>query len=69
MFAINTSIEGKMVEHIRKATSPKEAWNTLAKCFAKKNELMSLTQGSLLVRDYFMKVKFMCQEIFEWEVD
>lgn len=52
MFAIKTTIEEEMMEHIRNATTPKEAWDSLALWFSKrndarlqllKNELMSIS--------------------------
>ncbi|PNT65456.1 uncharacterized protein LOC112272327 [Brachypodium distachyon] len=38
MFVLKTTIEEDLVEHIRDAKTPKEAWDTLAKLFSRKNE-------------------------------
>ncbi|GJN15087.1 hypothetical protein PR202_gb01977 [Eleusine coracana subsp. coracana] len=35
MFVLKTTIEEDLVEHIRDAETPKEAWETLAKMFCK----------------------------------
>ncbi|CAL9026648.1 unnamed protein product, partial [Prunus brigantina] len=37
MFALKTTIEEEMLEHIRKAKTPKEAWDTFAALFSKRN--------------------------------
>ncbi len=39
MFAIKTSIEEEMLEHIRCADTPKVAWDTFAKLFSKKDNV------------------------------
>ena len=38
MFAIKTTIEEELMEHIKDATTPKEAWDSLALWFSKKND-------------------------------
>ena len=38
MFVLKTTIEEDLLEHIRDAETPKEAWETLEKLFSKKNE-------------------------------
>ncbi|KAK3007584.1 hypothetical protein RJ639_013329 [Escallonia herrerae] len=38
MFALKTTIEEDVLEHIRDAQTPKEAWGTLATLFSKKND-------------------------------
>jgi hypothetical protein len=38
MFALKTTIEEDVLEHIRDAKTPHEAWNTFAKLFSKKND-------------------------------
>jgi hypothetical protein len=38
LFALNTTIDDDMLEHIRDAKTPKEAWDTFAKLFSKKND-------------------------------
>ena len=74
MFAIKTTIEEEMMEHIRDATTPKEAWDSLALRFSKnndarlqllKNELMSISQKNMTISQYFTKVKCLCREITE----
>ena len=37
MFMLKTMIEEDLVEHIRDAETPNEAWETFAKLFSKKN--------------------------------
>ena len=38
LFVLKTTIEEDLLEHIRDAETPKEAWETLEKLFSKKNE-------------------------------
>lgn len=38
MFALKTTVEEDVLEHIRDAKTPKEAWDTFAKLFSKKND-------------------------------
>ncbi|KAJ7959018.1 Retrovirus-related Pol polyprotein from transposon TNT 1-94 [Quillaja saponaria] len=38
MFALKATIDEKVLEHIRDAKTPKEAWDTLATLFSKKND-------------------------------
>ncbi|KAJ7956846.1 Retrovirus-related Pol polyprotein from transposon TNT 1-94 [Quillaja saponaria] len=38
MFALKTTIDEEVLEHIRDAKTPKEAWDTLATLFSKKND-------------------------------
>ncbi|GJN24067.1 hypothetical protein PR202_gb11780 [Eleusine coracana subsp. coracana] len=72
MFVLKTTIKEDLVEHIRDAKTPKEAWETLAKLFCKKNEarlqlleneLTGISQGTLSISQYFTKVKNICREI------
>ncbi|KAM1283659.1 hypothetical protein FF1_026659 [Malus domestica] len=74
MFVLKTTIEDDMLEHIRKAKAPKEAWDTFATLFSKKNntrlqllenELLSVTQRNMTIAQYFHKVKSICREISE----
>uniref|UniRef100_A0A2C9UME2 Retrotransposon gag domain-containing protein n=1 Tax=Manihot esculenta TaxID=3983 RepID=A0A2C9UME2_MANES len=74
MFTMKTTIEDEMMEYIREATTPKEAWDLLASQFIKKNdarlqllegELMSITQRDMTISQYFTKVKTVCREITE----
>jgi hypothetical protein len=37
-FALKTTIDDDMLKHIRDAKTPKEAWDTFAKLFSKKND-------------------------------
>ncbi|GJN37969.1 hypothetical protein PR202_gb26973 [Eleusine coracana subsp. coracana] len=49
MFVLKTIIEKDLVEHIRDAETSKEAWETLAKLFCKKNESrLQLLENELL---------------------
>ncbi|XP_070678039.1 uncharacterized protein [Malus domestica] len=74
MFALKTTVEDDMLEHIRKAKTPKEAWDTFATLFSKmidtrlqllENELLSVAQKDMTIAEYFHKVKFICREISE----
>ena len=38
LFALKTTIDDDMLEHIRDVKTPKEAWDTFAKLFSKKND-------------------------------
>ncbi|KAJ4972418.1 hypothetical protein NE237_005517 [Protea cynaroides] len=62
----------ELLDYIRDAKSPKEAWDAFATLFSKKNttrlqmlenEIGSINQGNLTISNYFMKVKMICQEI------
>ncbi|KAE8672542.1 tir-nbs resistance protein [Hibiscus syriacus] len=74
MFALKTTIEEEMLEHIRDAKTPKEAWDTFVTLFSKRNdtklqllenELLSMAQRDMAVAQYFHKVKSICREISE----
>ena len=74
MFALKTTVEDDMLQHIRKAKTPKEAWDTFATLFSKKNdtrlqllenELLSVAQRDMTIVEYFHKVKSICREISE----
>lgn len=74
LFALKTTIEEEVLEHIRNAITPKEAWDTLATLFSKKNdtrlqllesELLSVAQRDMMIAQYFHKVKSICREILE----
>ncbi|RVW83189.1 Retrovirus-related Pol polyprotein from transposon TNT 1-94 [Vitis vinifera] len=78
MFALNTTIEEDVLEHIRDAKTPYEAWNTFTKLFSKKNdtrlqflesELLSIAQRDLTIAQYFHKVKMLCREISELDLE
>ena len=72
MFALKTTIEEEMLDHIRDAKTPKEAWDTFTTLFSKKNdtrlqllesELLSVAQRDMTITKYFHKVKKICHEI------
>ncbi|XP_072146632.1 uncharacterized protein [Setaria viridis] len=72
MFILKTTIEEDLVEHIRDAETPNEAWETLAKLFSKKNvarfqllekELAGISQETPSINKYFTKVKNICREL------
>ncbi|KAE8667231.1 tir-nbs resistance protein [Hibiscus syriacus] len=74
MFALKTTIEEEMLEHIRDAKTPKEACDTFVTLFSKRNdtklqllenELLSMAQRDMAVAQYFHKVKSICREISE----
>ncbi|CAL1409873.1 unnamed protein product [Linum trigynum] len=49
MFAIKVTIEDEMLEHVRYAATPKDAWDTLASRFSKKNDMkLKLLENELL---------------------
>lgn len=58
MFALKTTIENDMLEHIQDTTMLKEAWDTIACLFSKKNDvklqllknkLLSMTQQDMMI--------------------
>jgi ABC-type dipeptide/oligopeptide/nickel transport system ATPase subunit len=72
MYVLCTAVEDELLEYIREASTPKVAWDTLAMLFSKKSdirlqllekELMSISQGSMMISQYFTKVKSLCSEI------
>nr|KAJ0196486.1 hypothetical protein LSAT_V11C700354880 [Lactuca sativa] len=74
MFALKTTIEEEMLEHIRDENTPKEAWDTFVTLFSKKNdtrlqllenELLSISQRDMKIAQYFHKVKSICRDITE----
>ncbi|KAI3500109.1 hypothetical protein L1887_35925 [Cichorium endivia] len=74
MFALKTTVEEEMLEHIRDVKTPKEAWDTFVTLFSKKNdtrlqllenELLSISQHDMTIAQYFHKVKSICREITE----
>ena len=49
LFAIKTSIEEEMLEHIRRVDTPKVAWDTFATPFSKKNDVrIQLLENKLM---------------------
>ena len=74
MFALKTTIEEEMLEHIWDDKTPKEAWNTFVMLFSKKNdtrlqlleiELLSISQRDMTIAQYFHKVKSISRQITE----
>lgn len=74
MFALKTTVEKDVLEHIQDTTMPKQAWDTFTKLFSKKNdtrlqllesELLSIGQHNMTIAQYFHKVKMLCREILE----
>ena len=74
MFALKTTVEEEMLEHIRDAKTLNEAWDTLVTLFSKKNdtrlqrlenELLSMAKRDMTISLYFHKVNTLCCEILE----
>ncbi|VFR03232.1 unnamed protein product [Cuscuta campestris] len=74
LFALKTTVEEEILEHIRDAGTPNEAWVSLARLFSKNNnsklqllesELLSVSQREMTVAQFFHKVKTLCREISE----
>ncbi|KAM1079118.1 hypothetical protein ACFX2B_013719 [Malus domestica] len=77
MFALKTTIEEEMLEHIRDAKTPKETWDTFVTLFSKKNdtrlqllenELLLTAQRDMMIAQYFHKVKSICRKISELDL-
>ena len=69
MFVLRTTMQNKLLEHKRDADTSKKAWDTLVTLFSNTNdarlqflehELASITQGTLTISQYFIKVKTLC---------
>ena len=67
---MSVAVEDELLQRIKDAKTPKEAWDTLAELFARtaklqqlENELLSVSQHDMTVSQYFTKVKSLCQEI------
>ena len=69
MYALSISVKDDLLQRIKEAKTPKEAWDTLIGLFAwtndaklqqLKNELLSISQQDLTVSEYFTKVKALC---------
>ncbi|PHU11858.1 hypothetical protein BC332_18788 [Capsicum chinense] len=78
MFALKTTVKENVLEHIRDAKTPQKAWDTFAKMFSKKNdtkfqllefELLSVSQCDMTISQYFHKVKSLCREISELDLE
>lgn len=72
MFVLSVTVEDDILQHIKDAKTPKDAWDTLAELYARtndarlqhlENELLSISQRNMTVSEYFTKVKSLCQEI------
>ncbi|KAF7817945.1 Retrovirus-related Pol polyprotein from transposon TNT 1-94 [Senna tora] len=72
MYMLSVTVEDDILQHIKEAKTPKEAWDTLTGLYARtndaklqhlENELLSLSQQNMTIGEYFTKVKSICQEI------
>ncbi|CAM8881464.1 unnamed protein product [Rhodiola kirilowii] len=72
LYAIKTTIDKSLLARIEDAKTPKEAWDTLESLFSRKNaarlqllekELMNVSQGTMSISEYFLKVKNLCREM------
>ncbi|KAG5598025.1 hypothetical protein H5410_039257 [Solanum commersonii] len=72
MYALTVTIEDEFLQQIKNAKTLKEAWDTLATIFAKKNdarlqrlenELLLISQRNMTISQYFSKVKSLSNEI------
>ncbi|GMP55677.1 hypothetical protein CsSME_00020428 [Camellia sinensis var. sinensis] len=72
MYVLKTTIEDELLGRIRNDDTPKAAWDTFTSLFSKiydawlqflENKLMSTTQGSKSISEYFTKIKDLCHEI------
>ncbi|XP_077253021.1 uncharacterized protein LOC143892353 [Tasmannia lanceolata] len=78
MFVLKATIQKDMIDHIREAKTPKEAWDSFVTLFAKsndarlqmlENEIGSISQDNMTISQYFMKVKGICNEITQLDVE
>ncbi|KAL3732252.1 hypothetical protein ACJRO7_028997 [Eucalyptus globulus] len=72
LYVLVVTVDDELLQHIKSAKTPKEAWDNLATLFARtndaklqclENELLSISQQSMTVSQYFSKVKSICEEI------
>ncbi|XP_018723033.2 uncharacterized protein LOC108957181 [Eucalyptus grandis] len=72
LYVLAVTVEDELLQHIKSAKTPSEAWDNLATLFARtndaklqclENELLSVLQQSMTVSQYFSKVKSICEEI------
>ncbi|KAL3746024.1 hypothetical protein ACJRO7_015036 [Eucalyptus globulus] len=72
LYVLAVTVDDELLQHIKSAKTPKEAWDNLATLFARtndaklqclENELLSISQQSMTVSQYFSKVKSICEEI------
>lgn len=78
MYILSVTTEDQFLPRLRESKSPKEAWDTLTTIFARtnearlqrlENELLSLSQGTLTISQYFNKVKSVTAEITKLDRD
>ncbi|XP_015165071.1 uncharacterized protein [Solanum tuberosum] len=78
MFVLSVTIEDELLQRIKNAKTPKEAWDTLATIFTKKNdarlqrlenELLSISQRNMTINQYFLKVKSLSDEISKLDLE
>ncbi|GAA0160794.1 hypothetical protein LIER_17267 [Lithospermum erythrorhizon] len=78
MYALTLAIEDEFLKRIKDARTPKEAWDTLTTIFAKKNdaklkrpenELLSISQRNMFISEYFLKVKYLSDEISKLDAE
>ncbi|KAL3717510.1 hypothetical protein ACJRO7_009012 [Eucalyptus globulus] len=72
LYILAVTVDDELLQHIKSAKTPKEAWDNLATLFARtndaklqclENKLLSISQQSMTVSQYFSKVKSICEEI------
>ncbi|MCO5550227.1 hypothetical protein L7F22_003709 [Adiantum nelumboides] len=72
MYWMFASVSASIVGHIQDADSPKDAWdnliafnatNTRARKIQLKNGLNTIKKGDLLVNDYTLKIKTLCESL------
>ncbi|GAV76785.1 UBN2 domain-containing protein, partial [Cephalotus follicularis] len=78
MFMLKATIQKEMLDLIREAKTPEEAWDAFATLFAEinvarlqmlENEIGSITQDNMTISQYFMKVKGICNDIGQLDVE
>ncbi|KAF7833216.1 putative mitochondrial protein [Senna tora] len=74
MYVLSVTVEDDILQHIKEAKTPKEAWDTFTGLYARtndaklqhlENELLSISQQNMTIGEYFTKVKTICQEIYK----
>ena len=78
LFVLKATIQKEMLDHIREVKTPKEAWDSFAALFSKtndarlqmlENEIGSISQGSMTISQYFLKVKGICHDITQLDAE
>lgn len=70
LFALRTTVEEDILEHIRDVSTLKEAWDILTKLFSRKNvSKVQFLESDMTNAQYSQKVKVLCCEIFELDTD